>query len=123
MPNPFISTLTSLDLTTFRDAVVAAGLEEKLNDTPAMTIFTFANDAISSDETFNVNEHTITNLLGYSPELVDTGPFTSDAGTKITVTFSGGSIFVNGIRIVKTDIIMKNGVVHQLEKVKRASYF
>ncbi|KAF8244321.1 FAS1 domain-containing protein [Wilcoxina mikolae CBS 423.85] len=116
MPSPLTSTLTSLGLTTFRDGIIATGLEEKLNDTPAMTIFAFANDAIDGDDTFNVNEHTITSLLGYSPELVDTGPFTSDAGTKITVKFSGGSVFVNGIRIIKSDITMKNGVVHQLER-------
>jgi len=114
LPAPLYDTLNTLGFKVFRGAIDKEGLKEKLSETPAMVIFAFADDKV--DGKFEVKEHTISGFLGYTPELVDGGQFTSDAGTSLTVTFKDGDVFVNDVRIVKSDIIIKNGVIHQLEK-------
>jgi len=113
LPSPLDDTLDTLGFKVFQDAVDSEGLKEKLSETPAMVIFAFADHTVHGK--FEVKEHTISGFLGYTPELIDGGQFTSDAGTTLTVKFKDGDVFVNGIRIVKSDIIIKNGVIHQLE--------
>lgn len=112
LPRPLIETLGLVGLAVFRDAIISAGLEQRLSDTPGVTIFAFNNtDSIS------VEEHTITGTFAYTPELFNRKSFTSDAGTALEITAADGDLFVNGVRIIKGNIIIKNGVVHQLEGV------
>ncbi|KAF8534353.1 FAS1 domain-containing protein, partial [Trichophaea hybrida] len=115
LPQPLIDTLSSLGFTTFIDDIISSGLKKKLSDTPAVTVFTFAN----SSKTFSIdiNEYTITGFLGYSPKLVDQRSLKNNAGKTLTFKYKHGSLFVNDTRVVRSDITSKNGVVHQLEKV------
>lgn len=108
-------TLDKLGFKVFRDAITKAGLKEKLSETPQEVIFVFADDTVHGK--FDVKAHTITGFPGYLPELVDGGSFTSDAGTTLTIKFKDGDVYVNDVRIVKSDITIKNGVMHQLEGV------
>lgn len=114
LPQLVIPTLEHLGLTTFRDAIAREGLVSKLSDTPGVTIFAFKSN---SSDAILVAEHTITNQVAYTQELLDYKTFTADSGTTLTITMVGGFTFVNGVRIIKSDIIIKNGVVHQLERV------
>ena len=86
----------------------------KLSDTPGVTIFAFESN---SSDAISVAEHTITNEVTYTQDLLDYKTFTVDSGTTLTITMVDGFTFVNGVRIIKSDIIIKNGVVHQLERV------
>lgn len=114
LPSPLSAALTTAGLTKFRSAVKAAGLVKSLSDTPRVTIFAPQNSGIRPG--FKVLQHTITGDLHLSPDLFSNQPFTSDAGTQITVTFNNGALYANGIKIIRTDLITKNGVVHVLEK-------
>ncbi|KAF8544162.1 hypothetical protein BDD12DRAFT_801508 [Trichophaea hybrida] len=114
LPLPLIDSLSILGLTTFIDAITAGRLTQKLSDTTAMTIFAFQN--FPTTPSVNINEYTITGFLGFSPGFTEEGSLVSDAGTKLKFSFYHGSYFVNGIRIIRTDMTIKNGVLHLLEK-------
>jgi hypothetical protein len=104
-----------LGFSTFIDAIISSGLKQKLSHTPAMTIFTFANPETAPS--VDINEYTITGFLGTSPELVNQLSMKNDVGMTLNFKFKGGSLFVNGTRVVRSDITFKNGVLHQLEHV------
>ncbi|KAF8542030.1 hypothetical protein BDD12DRAFT_877352, partial [Trichophaea hybrida] len=97
LPQPLIDTLSSLGFTTFIDDIISSGLKKKLSDTPAVTVFTFAN----SSKTFSIdiNEYTITGFLGYSPKLVDQRSLKNNAGKTLTFKYKHGSLFVNDTRV------------------------
>jgi uncharacterized surface protein with fasciclin (FAS1) repeats len=38
-------------------------------------------------------------------------------GATLAVTQTGNDLFVNGVKIIKSNVIAKNGVVHYMEKV------
>lgn len=116
LPLPLIDSLSVFGFNTFIDAITSSGLEQKLSDSPAITIFAFPNSRNTSS--VNLNEYTVTGYLGFSPVFEDQGKLLSDAGTTLEFSFSHGSYFVNGIRIIRTDVILKNGVLHLLEKVR-----
>ena len=115
LPRPLPETLTGAGLTAFRDAADAAGLTAALADTPAVTIFAPQNAAFAGAAKIDVREYTISGKLELSPDLFSFTPFTSDAGTEIRITFQNGALYFNGVKIIRTDIITKNGVVHVLE--------
>ncbi|KAI5846654.1 FAS1 domain-containing protein [Tricharina praecox] len=116
LPRPLPETLQTLGLDTFHAAITAAGREDKLDNTPGVTIFAPANSSLHGDDTIDVDAHTISDGFFFLPELFDQSPHRSDAGTTLTMTFSEGSFYVNGVRIIKSDISIKNGVVHVIEK-------
>jgi len=110
LPQPLIPSLSAVGLTAFRDAIVAQGLEAQLSGSPGVTIFAFkASDAIV------VREYTITGTFAYSADLLDRKTFTADSGAALTITSVNGKTLVNGVPIIRSDIIIKNGVVHELQ--------
>lgn len=80
-----------------------------------MTIFTFTNPKTAPS--IDINEHTITGFLGTSPERVNQPSVKNDVGMTLNFKFMGGSLFVNGTQVVRSDITFKNGVLYQLEHV------
>ena len=38
-------------------------------------------------------------------------------GSKIKLSINDGSVYVNGAKVVKTDIVCENGVIHVIDSV------
>ena len=109
-----IETLTTVGLTQFRDEIISEGLDKELSKRAGITVFAPTNGSWEGD--ISVKKHVVSQFL-YTQELLDQSPHTSDAGTEIKITQKDGIYYVNGVRIVQHDIVIKNGVVHEIEKV------
>jgi uncharacterized surface protein with fasciclin (FAS1) repeats len=113
-----MESLSAVGLDTFRDEIIASGLEHKLSKTPGVTIFAPSNSTKDYTGDIDISSHTITNgFLGFLPELFDQTGLETDSGLPIEVTLEDGIFYVNGIRIIRANIIVKNGVVYEIEKV------
>ncbi|OJI99440.1 hypothetical protein ASPVEDRAFT_515191 [Aspergillus versicolor CBS 583.65] len=100
-----------------------------LGSTSSITLFVPTNDALSaslgsnvtvseSEATALADSHVISGSVAYSPRLVDGASFQTANGRDITVTVdeSGEVVLNNDIRLVQSDIIIENGVVHLINK-------
>jgi uncharacterized surface protein with fasciclin (FAS1) repeats len=60
--------------------------------------------------------HVVPNFVAYSPLLQDGTILETQQGDNITITVQDGEIFVNAARIVASDYIVANGVVHVIDR-------
>lgn len=60
--------------------------------------------------------HYVPAYLGYSNRLQNGTILTTAQGSKVTITQQDGNTYVNGAKIVETDILCANGVIHVLEE-------
>ncbi|XP_037795059.1 transforming growth factor-beta-induced protein ig-h3-like isoform X2 [Penaeus monodon] len=126
--------LSAQGFTQLVDLVVAAGLADTVSSGGPFTVFAPTNEAFAA-----VDKATLDSLLAntemlksvllyhvvpssvYSPQLGDDLLVNTVEGkpVRINTAFSNGmgSITVNGVNISRTDIIAKNGVIHEVESV------
>ena len=72
---------------------------------------------LSGDELAQVlRQHLLLGPPAYTPLLVDGASYTTLAGTTLTVSVRGPD-FIGGARIMAGDAIVKNGVVHTIDRV------
>jgi len=64
-----------------------------------------------------LKRHLIVGLPIFSSDLKDGDRFTTLGGTTVTVTTHCGDVFLNGAKLLVTDAIIKNGVLHTVDKV------
>ncbi|KAH8888943.1 FAS1 domain-containing protein [Thozetella sp. PMI_491] len=96
-----------------------------LDTNPLTTVFlpsdaAFAAANISASTSVSPNflpGHVVPNFLGYLPNLQNGAKLKTQTGDVLTVTFSGGSYYINGAKIITANIILPNGVAHIVNKV------
>jgi uncharacterized surface protein with fasciclin (FAS1) repeats len=67
-----------------------------------------------------MNAQSVRDFVAYSPSLVDGAFFKAGNGEDITITVKAdGTKYANGIKIVRQDIIVENGVVHIVDGVSK----
>jgi len=125
-----LSTSLSLtpEATTFETYLSSSN--SSLDTTPAITVFAPSNAAIlsalSANQTLTAAEvtgligaHVVDGFAAYSPYLINGATFKTVSGPSVTIsTQSDGSVLINGAsKIVKSDIVISNGVVHLIDKV------
>lgn len=98
---------------TFLAAITKAGLLTKLDTTPKITVFAPLGRLPSNCD---VEGQVVFDFLGYTPELVADTTYGS-----VKVTKKGETFYANGLKIVKSDVLTKNGVVHYVESVSPSS--
>ena|SRR5438045_2538637 len=114
-------------LGTLQQALVRTNLTDVLNSFPNVTCLAPNNVAFSSagspDENLDPNAladalkfHTIAGAL-YSPLVHDGDLFTAVNGLKIKVTLRAGAIYFNDAKVLQSNVITNNGVIHILDKV------
>lgn len=54
----------------------------------------------------------------YTPDMGDGLCLETGGGGTMQISRQGSNILVNGARLVKSDVITRNGVIHYLEKVR-----
>ncbi|KAL4797758.1 FAS1 domain-containing protein [Aspergillus venezuelensis] len=102
---------------------------DELDNTPSITVFAPANDGLltvlganttlsAAEITALVDGHTIAGTVAYSPLLTRGVVFQTLSGDEVTVTDdSEGEIILNdGVRVIQSDIVIANGVVHLIDK-------
>ncbi len=119
------------DFSTLVAAVKAAGLADTLNGTGPFTIFAPTNAAFEKLPKGTVedllkpeNKAKLTAVLTYHVVAgkvlaadVKTGMVKTVQGGELDVKVAGGGVTVNGAKVVKTDIIGTNGVIHVIDSV------
>ena len=123
--------VNSADHNTLEAAVLAAGLEGALASPGPFTVFAptdaaFAAlpagtvDALLADPTGDLMQvllyHAVTGVA-LSTDLSDGMVITTLQGQDVTVTITGGNVFINGAQVIVADIIADNGVVHVIDAV------
>ena len=119
------------DFATLVAAIKAAGLAEKLSGEGPFTVFAPNNAAFSA-----LPEGTVVKLM--EPEQKDKltailmyhvvpGRFmagdiapmnvTTAGGKEATFTVDGPTVMINGVKVVKSDVIAANGIIHVIDKV------
>jgi transforming growth factor-beta-induced protein len=70
-----------------------------------------------------LQNHAISNFVGYLPDLVDGAPYTTLAGNTVTISVKNKAYFVNGVQIISTNTITANGVAHVINGVGFPFFF
>ncbi|KAI5805992.1 hypothetical protein EDC01DRAFT_777857 [Geopyxis carbonaria] len=117
LPKPMGASLQQAGLSDFIAAAASGGQTDFLETKPGITVLAPAN-AESTNGTYDVREHVIESLQ-YIDGLIAGAKFTTTAGTQLEVVERNGGVYVNGVRVIKSDISCKNGVVHTLERSAR----
>jgi uncharacterized surface protein with fasciclin (FAS1) repeats len=119
-------TLSAAGLTSLRGALNATNLVSTVNNTPNITIFAPTNAALqaiggglanlTSEQTKDVlTYHVVAGTLGYSSGLKNGTVLKAVNGKDLTITINDGKVFVNSARVVTTDVLIANGVVHVID--------
>ncbi|KAI5814959.1 hypothetical protein BZA77DRAFT_317222 [Pyronema omphalodes] len=119
VPKTFSASLEALNATRFLSLVRQNGLFNDLENTPYMTVFVPIDTAFSAGSSPSVcacEKMTIDSWVGYTPQLVDGQSYVSRAGSELKIAIKDGDYYVNGVRVVRPNVITKNGVVHLIEK-------
>jgi uncharacterized surface protein with fasciclin (FAS1) repeats len=122
--NPLLKTLVA--------AVTEAGLVDTLNSAEGITVFAPTDDAFAklSPATLNdllkeENKAKLRRILTYhvvpgrvsSSDVVRLRTAKAVSGDMITIKANGGTVMVDGARVVKTDVQASNGVIHVIDAV------
>ena len=128
LPKLVSETLVHIGETEFAEGLRQAGLKHEVDHTPGITCFAPTNEALSSihfienltpaQRTHLLSNHILLNATAYSPALLDGMSFNTAAGYTITIVRKGDELFINEARVLKSDVITKNGVCHVIDKVR-----
>lgn len=118
--------LTQGNLSSLAEAATKANLVQPLSGIQELTLFAPNNEAFTAvaDVAAGLTVEQLTAVLGYhvvngtavySSDMTDGARATTIQGSDVTLTIRDGSIFVNKAKVVKADVLVKNGVVHVID--------
>ncbi|KAK1756789.1 beta-Ig-H3/Fasciclin [Echria macrotheca] len=128
IPGNLTDVLTFNNLTSLAGAVTQANLVQPLTNLAELTLFAPNNDAFAaiSDVAANLTVEQLTGVLGYhvipgavvySADITNGATVATLQGTNVTLRIQDGAVFVNNAKVVKADVLVKNGVVHVIDSV------
>ncbi|KAK3984271.1 FAS1 domain-containing protein [Cladorrhinum sp. PSN332] len=113
-----------LDTRKFFSALNRTGLLSDIENRPGITVLAPTDAALATVGNLSDSElakvlqrHILTNVTAYTPVLRDGKSLPSLAGDQVTISLKNGSYHINDAIIVKGDVIIKNGVLHTIDKV------
>jgi len=132
-PTLLSSTLPLIEETCNVEDALLPGLAV-LDYTPSITVFVPSDSALLSGIQCNetlpeedalkvLDAHTLKGVVAYSPLLVDGAFFRAAGGEEINISVSNGTKYANGAKIIREDIVIKNGVVHVVDRVRQVQPF
>ena len=87
------------------------------NSAAALANATALAAEVSSDEKKAVFEyHIVPGVVDYSTDLTNGTSLKTAQGENVTITVQDGDVYVNSAKVIASDIIVANGVVHVLDK-------
>ncbi|MCJ1422277.1 hypothetical protein MMC29_000157 [Sticta canariensis] len=128
IPGPISITATLLGLKGVVGALEKTGLVEAVDTTPDLTVFVPNDDAfqkvaaqasqLTAEQLATVlGYHVVKGKVAYSSTLKNGQTLTTTTGDTVTITISGGNVFVNDAKVVIPDVLVSNGVVHVIDSV------
>lgn len=120
------------DFATLVAAVKAAGLVDTLSGDGPFTVFAPTNKAFEKLPKGTVeellkpeNKDKLTAILTYhvvpgsvmAKDVVELKEAKTVQGSQVKISVKDGSVFIDGAKVVKTDIPCKNGVIHVIDAV------
>jgi uncharacterized surface protein with fasciclin (FAS1) repeats len=60
--------------------------------------------------------HVVQGVVVYSPSLTNGTEFKTAEGDSVTVNIQGNDTYINGAKILATDYLVANGVVHIIDE-------
>lgn len=121
----------SEDFSTLVAAVKAAGLVETLSGTGPFTVFAPTNEAFAKLQEGTVetllkpeNKEKLAAILTYHVVAgkvmaadVKAGKVATVNGKEASIEVAGGAVKIDGAKVVKTDLLGSNGVIHVIDSV------
>ena len=89
----------------------APNTQEALN-----TFNAIASSMSQTDLAALFNYHAVPNFLGYSSVLKSGMQLQTVEGTNVTITIQGSTIYVNDAKVIESDYLVANGVVHMIDR-------
>jgi uncharacterized surface protein with fasciclin (FAS1) repeats len=87
------------------------------NTENALDWFNSVSTNISADNlTALFDYHLVANTVLYSSDLVNGTVLQTHQGDNLTITLLGSDIYVNSAKILQSDYLVANGVVHTLDR-------
>jgi uncharacterized surface protein with fasciclin (FAS1) repeats len=128
IPLSLSATLLAGNFTALAGAATSANLIEPLESLSDVTIFCPNNDAFQKRAGANVTDDQLAQILqyhvvqgapvGYSTTLSNDMKLPTLAGEELTITIDEeGAVFVNDARVINSDILIANGVLHVIDTV------
>lgn len=77
---------------------------------------TLIHNSSSEDLQALFQYHVVPGFVGYSPLLTNGTSLKTAQGENVTITLQEGDIFVNAAKVISTDWIVANGVVHVIDE-------
>jgi uncharacterized surface protein with fasciclin (FAS1) repeats len=120
------------NVTTLVAAIKAAGLVETLKGDGPFTVFAPTNEAFAKLPAGTVedllkpeNKEKLKGILlhhvvaGQKIKAADvkSGTVKTAGGTDLNIVAEGGNVMVGDAKVIKTDVMAKNGVIHQIDTV------
>ena len=121
----FVEILTANNFTALLDAVKAANLTESIAGLHNATVFVPTNAAFEQIKGVNLSladlqavlfTHAVNGTFR-STDLKNGSVPTLNGKENLTIVVANGNVTVNGISVVKADIVSSQGVAHVIEKV------
>lgn len=114
-------TLDNRGLQGLLDSITKENLVQTVENYSGVTLFAPLNPTQESIKSFLLLDN-----VAYSPDLVPGTTWKTAAGTTITIEKSkdGEGITANGCKIVSSDSLVRNGVVHYIDNMEKSgSYY
>jgi uncharacterized surface protein with fasciclin (FAS1) repeats len=127
IPGRLTDTLVAGGLTSFAGALQRAGVESTLNNAKDVTVFAPYNDAFNAISSLVnamtpeqlsqvLSYHVVRDKVLYSWLIADgTTQVTAAGGARLNFRVVNGALYVNSARVIASDVLVGNGVVHVLD--------
>lgn len=125
-PGSTTDALTKGGLVYFRNQIEAGDVGDLFDTTGSITIFAPTNMAMSRARNFSsltindlkgvLTEHVFESRL-FSHQLHEGMTLASKFGSNFSVSFNGGALHIGGVRVLRTNTLTANGVIHEIDGV------
>ncbi|PGH03994.1 hypothetical protein AJ79_07227 [Helicocarpus griseus UAMH5409] len=126
LPQDVPTSATAANLTSFMALLQASNLTSRVDETPDITVFAPENQAFervgsvftnaSSSDLSHIAQYHIAEGATYSANMTNKTLMTLD-GKEVHLSLIDGTAYVNSARVLSTDLLVNNGVLHILENV------
>ncbi len=87
------------------------------NTAEAIANFTNIANSVSQDELGEILDyHIIPNFIGHSSDLQNGTVLQTVQGSDLYITIQRGQVYVNSARVLQTDLLVANGVLHTIDR-------
>ncbi|CUS10353.1 unnamed protein product [Tuber aestivum] len=127
LPANVSTTAISSNLTAVAGALVTSNLAHTVNALSGITIFAPSNGAfqaignlvgrLSPEELASILNYHVVPVRAFTVDLTNNQKLETAQGGEITVRTSNGDVYVNGAKVITTNIITNNGVIHIIDGV------